>query len=101
MDNETASKFISTLHDITSQEQYLIGIQNMISRRNGIPTHIFDDTLQCLAKLKDMIHEYRHISYREARRKLRREWLQRKMGHQVTIDVNWCCICHQSSCILE
>jgi hypothetical protein len=101
MDNETASKFISALHDITSQEQYLIGIQNMISRRNGIPTHIFDDTLQCLAKLKDMIHEYRHISDREARRKLRREWLQRKRGHQVTIDVNWCCICHQSGCILE
>ena len=55
MDNENASKFISALEDITSQEKFLIGIQDMITRRTGTPTHLFHDTLQCLAKLKEMV----------------------------------------------
>jgi hypothetical protein len=73
----------------------------MISRRNGTPTHIFDETLHCLAKLKVMVCELQHVSDREAGRKLRREWLERKRGRQVHVDVNWCCICHKSGCTLE
>jgi hypothetical protein len=101
MDNENASKFISALDDITSQEKFLIGIQDMITRRTGTPTHLFHDTLQCLAKLKEMVRAFRHVSDREAGRKIRREWLQRQRGRQVHVDVNWCCICHKSGCILE
>jgi hypothetical protein len=68
-----------------SQEQFLIGIQDMISRRTGTPTHLFHDTLQCLAKLKEMVREFRHVSDREAGRKIRREWLQRQRGRQVML----------------
>ena len=59
------------------------------------------DTLQCLAILKEMVRAFRHVSDREAGRKIRREWLQRQRGRQVHVDVNWCCICHKSGCILE
>jgi hypothetical protein len=62
MDNESASKFISTIHNITAQQQFLIGIQEMISRRSGTPTHMFDETLDCLSKLKEMVREFQHIS---------------------------------------
>jgi hypothetical protein len=101
MDNESASKCISTIHNITTQLQFLIGIQEMISRRNGTPTHLFDEILDCLSKLKEMIREFQHIYDRESGRKLRREWLERKRGHQVTVDVNWCCISHKYFCNLE
>ena len=101
MDNENASMFISALPNITSQEQFLIGIQDMISRRTRTRMHCFHDTLQCLAKLKEMVREFRHVSGKEVGKKIRREWLQRKMGRQVHVDVNWCCICHKFACILE
>jgi hypothetical protein len=64
MDNESASKCISTIHNITTQQQFLIGIQEMISRRSGTPTHLFDEILDCLSKLKEMIREFQHISHR-------------------------------------
>jgi hypothetical protein len=101
MDNEIASRFNSTIHDITNQQQFLTGLQDMISRRSGTPTHMFDETLDILAKLKDMVRDFQHISDREAGRKLRREWLQRQRGRQVSLDINWCCICHKSGCNLE
>lgn len=77
MDNENVSKFISTIHDITAQQQFLIGIQDMMNRINETPTHISDETLHCLAKLKTMVHEFRHVSDKQVDRKLRREWLER------------------------
>jgi hypothetical protein len=77
MDNESVSKFISMIHDITAQQQFLIRIQDMINRINETPTHIFDETLHCLAMLKTMVREFRHVSDREVDRKLRREWLER------------------------
>lgn len=101
MDNEIASRFNSTIQDITNQQQFLTGLQDMITRRSGTPTHMFDETLDILAKLKDMVRHFLHISDREAGRKLRREWLQRQRGRQVSLDINWCCICHKSGCNLE
>jgi hypothetical protein len=77
MDNESVSKFISTIHDITAQQQFLIGIQDMINRINETPTHIFDEMLHCLAMLKTMVCDFRHVSDREVDRKLQREWLER------------------------
>jgi hypothetical protein len=101
MDNESASKFMSVIHDITALQQFLIGIEDMISRRIGTPIHIFNETLHCLDELKVMVRELQHVSDREAGRKLRREWLERQRGRQVHVDVNWCCICHKSGCTLE
>jgi hypothetical protein len=57
--------------------------------------------MYCLAKLKEMVREFQHVSDREAGRKLRREWLQRQRGNQVNVDVNSCCIFHKSSITLE
>ena len=101
MDYESASKFISTIHNITAQQQFLIGIQEMISRRGGTPTHMFDENLDCLSKLKERVREFQHISDRESGRKLRREWIERERGRQVTVDVNWSCILHKFGCNLE
>ena len=44
MDNSDASKSISSLHEITHQEQFLHGIKNMITSQHGEPFHLFDDT---------------------------------------------------------
>ena len=101
MDNESLSKFILVIHDIIAQPLFLTGIQDMISRINGTPTHIFDETLHCLDELKVMVHELQHVYDREAGRKLRRKWIERKRGCQVHVDVNWCCIFHKSGCTLE
>ena len=101
MDNESASKFMSVIHEITALQQFLIDIGNMISRRIGTPIHYFNETLHCLDELKVMVRELQHVSNREAGRKLRREWLKRQRGRQVHVDVNWCCICHNSGCTLE
>ena len=49
----------------------------MISRINGTPTHISNETLHCLAKLKTMVHEFRHVFDRDVDKKLQREWLER------------------------
>jgi hypothetical protein len=101
MDNESLSNFISAIHDITAQQQFLTNIQDMISRINGTPTHIIDGMLHCLVKLKTIVREFQHVSDREVDIKLQREWLERQSGRQVHINVNWCCICHKSSCTLE
>jgi hypothetical protein len=87
MDNESLSKFILVIHDITAQPLFLTGIQDMISRINGTPTHIFDEMLHCLAKLNAIVCEFQHVYEREADIKLQREWLERQRGRQVHIEI--------------
>jgi hypothetical protein len=93
MDNSNASKFVSSLHEITQQEQFFHDIQNMITTLHVKPFHLFDETFQFLSMLKEMLHTFLFIFYKEERRKLRREWIQKQHGHEI-FYLNWCCACH-------
>ena len=63
---------------------------------------MFHETLQFLGLLKSHLQFFKHGCQREAGRRLRREWLQRKSGREnIFVDLNWCSACHQSGCRLE
>jgi hypothetical protein len=100
MDNSDAFKFGSALREIMQQEHFLHGIKSMVTNQYHEPFNLFDQSLHCLSTLKKMIHTYMHICDREAGRYLRKDWLHRQNGHG-QVDLNWCCRCHQSGCILE
>jgi hypothetical protein len=82
---------VSTDFDI--QEQFFHDIQNMITTLHVKPFHLFDETFQFLSMLKEMLHTFLYIFYKEERRKLRREWIQKQHGHE-NFYLNWCCACH-------
>jgi hypothetical protein len=86
MDNSNASKFVSSLHEITQQEQFFHDIQNMITTLHVKPFHLFDETFQFLSMLKEMLHTFLYIFYKEERRKLRREWIQKQHGHEIFLS---------------
>ena len=87
MDNLDASKFGSSLHEITQQEYFLQGIQSMFTNLHGEPFNLFDPSLELFSTLKEILHTYMYVCDREAGRNLRKYWLHRQNGHG-QVDLN-------------
>ena len=100
MDNADNSKFLFVLDDIMQQEDFLSYFKNKLNKENGVQCHLFDDILDFLLNIKEIVDNFLHVCQREVVWKLQREWLQRQrdMGFKVTIDLKWCCMCHTSGC---
>ena len=76
MDNADNSKFLFVLDDIRQQEDFLSYFKNKLNKENGVQCHLFDDILEFLSKIKEIVGDFLHVCQREGVWKLQREWLQ-------------------------
>ena len=100
MDNTNTSKNFFVLDDIRQQDDFCSYFKNILNKENGVQCCLFDDILEFLLKIKEIVDNFLHVCEREVVEKLRSEWLQRQrdMGFKITIDLKWCCMCHTSGC---
>ena len=100
MDNADNSKFLYVLNNIRQQEDFLSYFKNKLNKENGVQCRLFDDILEFLSKIKEIVGNFLHVYQKEAVQKLLREWLQREREFvpKATVDLKWCCMCHTSGC---
>ena len=66
MDNADNSKILYVLKDIRQQEDFLSYFQNKLNKENGVQCHLFDDILEFLSKIKEIVGDFLHVCQREA-----------------------------------
>lgn len=87
-------------------EESIITLHNIETRFLPVPNpnillYRLRTTIQLLLALKSTMKRIFHIHERDKMRKIRADWQLRNMHLPLCINLQWCSICHRSSCIFD